>query len=406
MQAKLSRKRRTRRPSLVKLRKEHGRAALSAFCQQHDSTARLAFAQEAQVWVKQGQDSEDELDAIQHYLQALSIDPMASDALTGIAILGNYNDEEVISLLDLAIESAQMEPINSKALALAKKHQADRLGLAAESDVDLLDCTAASTIKNAQKTAKSEAPISLPTGTSTTKTLLSAALNPDLPADVVAQYQAIEAQLAQYQLSGNAVLTVSGLDGFFAALVSSPNLLSGEQWMPLVFGDGEHAPAWSSTEEFMAFFDQMVIILNRVADIYQENPNAYRPLWLNDASHSNAKAQAVYDWCRAYLKVASLWSMSDDSAVVFEALASIKQYADYRYLDQMGQMDAKAQMQVEKDILAAGLLIYTEFEESRNIELAQFDKNQQKQPIRKENTVKRNDPCPCGSGKKYKKCCL
>lgn len=28
-----------------------------------------------------------------------------------------------------------------------------------------------------------------------------------------------------------------------------------------------------------------------------------------------------------------------------------------------------------------------------------------KEPIRKENKVGRNDPCPCGSGKKYKKCC-
>ena len=27
------------------------------------------------------------------------------------------------------------------------------------------------------------------------------------------------------------------------------------------------------------------------------------------------------------------------------------------------------------------------------------------QPIRVENKVGRNDPCPCGSGKKYKKCC-
>ncbi|MBQ6948048.1 MAG: SEC-C domain-containing protein [Firmicutes bacterium] len=26
-------------------------------------------------------------------------------------------------------------------------------------------------------------------------------------------------------------------------------------------------------------------------------------------------------------------------------------------------------------------------------------------PVKKEATVGRNDPCPCGSGKKYKKCC-
>ncbi|MGA1197904.1 MAG: SEC-C metal-binding domain-containing protein, partial [Candidatus Latescibacterota bacterium] len=27
-----------------------------------------------------------------------------------------------------------------------------------------------------------------------------------------------------------------------------------------------------------------------------------------------------------------------------------------------------------------------------------------KQPIRNENKVGRNEPCPCGSGKKYKQC--
>ena len=28
------------------------------------------------------------------------------------------------------------------------------------------------------------------------------------------------------------------------------------------------------------------------------------------------------------------------------------------------------------------------------------------EPIRKENKTGRNEPCPCGSGKKYKRCCL
>ncbi|MDD2498968.1 MAG: SEC-C metal-binding domain-containing protein, partial [Desulfitobacteriaceae bacterium] len=28
-----------------------------------------------------------------------------------------------------------------------------------------------------------------------------------------------------------------------------------------------------------------------------------------------------------------------------------------------------------------------------------------KKPVRKHKQVGRNDPCPCGSGKKYKKCC-
>jgi uncharacterized protein YecA (UPF0149 family) len=28
------------------------------------------------------------------------------------------------------------------------------------------------------------------------------------------------------------------------------------------------------------------------------------------------------------------------------------------------------------------------------------------QPVTKHNNIGRNDKCPCGSGKKYKKCCL
>ena len=34
------------------------------------------------------------------------------------------------------------------------------------------------------------------------------------------------------------------------------------------------------------------------------------------------------------------------------------------------------------------------------------DKTVKKQPVRKEKKVGPNDPCPCGSGKKYKKCCM
>jgi preprotein translocase subunit SecA len=32
--------------------------------------------------------------------------------------------------------------------------------------------------------------------------------------------------------------------------------------------------------------------------------------------------------------------------------------------------------------------------------------NVEKKPVVKGQKVGRNDPCPCGSGKKYKKCCM
>ncbi len=40
-----------------------------------------------------------------------------------------------------------------------------------------------------------------------------------------------------------------------------------------------------------------------------------------------------------------------------------------------------------------------------DIQKASRDRSQKQQPLRVEQKVGRNDPCPCGSGKKYKKCC-
>jgi preprotein translocase subunit SecA len=42
--------------------------------------------------------------------------------------------------------------------------------------------------------------------------------------------------------------------------------------------------------------------------------------------------------------------------------------------------------------------------EESDIQKASHDRSNKKQPIRVEKKVGPNDPCPCGSGKKYKKC--
>ncbi len=42
----------------------------------------------------------------------------------------------------------------------------------------------------------------------------------------------------------------------------------------------------------------------------------------------------------------------------------------------------------------------------RSIQVALGEQGQAQQPYTNEHKIGRNDPCPCGSGKKYKKCCL
>jgi len=44
-------------------------------------------------------------------------------------------------------------------------------------------------------------------------------------------------------------------------------------------------------------------------------------------------------------------------------------------------------------------------QQSRRVVENRYAEEGPRQPARKEGKVGRNDPCPCGSGKKYKKCC-
>jgi len=46
-----------------------------------------------------------------------------------------------------------------------------------------------------------------------------------------------------------------------------------------------------------------------------------------------------------------------------------------------------------------------EIKSHQNLLYNRGDGDVAKQPVHKEKKVGRNDPCPCGSGKKHKKCC-
>ena len=62
--------------------------------------------------------------------------------------------------------------------------------------------------------------------------------------------------------------------------------------------------------------------------------------------------------------------------------------------------------EISRFLLNAEVRQNTEREEvAKNIRTNDGKEAVKKQPKKKEEKVKRNDPCPCGSGKKYKQCC-
>ena len=68
-------------------------------------------------------------------------------------------------------------------------------------------------------------------------------------------------------------------------------------------------------------------------------------------------------------------------------------------------MMASINAEISTFLLNAEVRQNLEREEVKNIQTNDGDKTSKKQPKKSEKKVGRNDPCPCGSGKKYKNCC-
>lgn len=109
---------------------------------------------------------------------------------------------------------------------------------------------------------------------------------------------------------------------------------------------------------------------------------------------------------RAYAQVDPLVAYKKEAFNMFEQMLHSVQ-------DEIVRLAYRVQVQVAKEPyrnpyrniqMRTPDLLAPELEEGEGIETAR--KHAAFEPVRTRHKVGRNDPCPCGSGKKYKKCCL
>jgi uncharacterized protein len=195
----------------------------------------------------------------------------------------------------------------------------------------------------------------------------------------------------------DSVLDVSELDGFFAALACSPNMIKPSQWLPAIWGGEALMPKWESKKELDDFSTAIFAFYNHVMESL--NTQKYEALFLE--REGDTKNHLIVDeWCNGFLRGLNLWGPMTSTEAVFteECIQSIRLFATdagFEKLDTMNGKEIEAQQKkIEPDLNR----LFQHFYEQRK---------QPAQPIVSDlPKVGRNDPCPCGSGKKYKKCCL
>lgn len=194
----------------------------------------------------------------------------------------------------------------------------------------------------------------------------------------------------------NCMLT-SMLDGYLVGVILCPDLLSPSIWIPGIWAEGEGDEAPSGDEDELKRLIELIMTHYTATIASLEQPHRYRPIFEVDTRSGETIWEAWIVGFEAAMKLApDAWYRMVNGDAECEAAASmiaaIAMIAD-------GTSELPEEAQQELTLTAPEII-------QRCVE-AFYVERLKNLPDRtaRPSKVGRNEPCPCGSGKKYKKCC-
>ena len=200
------------------------------------------------------------------------------------------------------------------------------------------------------------------------------------------------------------------LDGYLTGIIVTPQAapIRPSVWMTRLLSDGE--PTLTDKAQIDTVLGEVALHYNtllRDIDRSLKRMEAdrivdYRPMFLT--GDQKPTHDAVREWVRGFWKAMELapetWSRlaEDERAKIilapFVGFFDLGKLAPHEIPDDIDdQLDADAAL-IPRMILVLRKLARIREEDSRP------------PPLPRRSKVGRNDPCPCGSGKKYKRCCV
>jgi len=195
----------------------------------------------------------------------------------------------------------------------------------------------------------------------------------------------------------DSMLCVSELDGFLTAIVSGPDLIQPSLWFPVIWGGEEHSPEWESEQEFQQFMMLVMRHMNSIVDVLMNAPEHYEAILMVN-THVEPPVYIAEEWAFGYMKGVDLGDWSKLPAELETWLDVIDLHGREENFSVLEKLSLEEHQQTVKEIEPAVRELYAYWLSQRE--------HLKPLPIKVQSQAGRNDPCPCGSGKKYKKCCL
>lgn len=195
-------------------------------------------------------------------------------------------------------------------------------------------------------------------------------------------------------------MLLSELDGFLAGLIVCPEMIMPSEWMPIVWGYEE--PVFDNMEQAQAVTN---LIMDHYNDIIRQlDQSRYSPIYDTDIDDIILWETWLEGFGQAMRLRPEAWRAfaQNEDADLRRALFVLGRL---RELATLPPLDIKPlDIDEELENLAPDL-IPAHVEVLHRTRLAQA-KPPMSPANQNQSKVGRNEPCPCGSGKKFKKCCL
>jgi uncharacterized protein len=206
-------------------------------------------------------------------------------------------------------------------------------------------------------------------------------------------------------------LSLEGVDGLFCALIASPDLVSPSEYLPVILGGD---PGDSQTFADLADANATVSLLMRywnlvIADFERES--IHFP-YVEEPGVDGILGRV---WARGFMRGTRMapegWvaSFTDEDEGQLITIPLVAGEVDPGWPSE--PLTPEQRDELLQSMIVGAARAYQEFADLRREFAQEFSEDFEEDEfnpetyVRAEAKVGRNEPCPCGSGKKYKKCC-
>ena len=211
-------------------------------------------------------------------------------------------------------------------------------------------------------------------------------------------------------------LSYHELQGFLFTVVSAPELISASEWLPIIFA-GEDVD-YASAEQAEAILGQIMTLSNTINAAVRDPPTLLpADCPLRDDVLANFEDDApIAHWSRGFLRghqwLEELWEEDvpkelqeelDATLMALSFFSSREMAEGFHVEDTSGDQSFEAMADAIHRVVPKAVAQYAYMGRAISTVLAEPD---WEEPERTHHAkIARNEPCPCGSGKKYKNCC-